>query len=99
MDPWTPLGKEDSAAWEEKRVPPGVSPWGCCLQAWQGGEADPSTPFPFYPGPLFAWSSRGRGWGQGRLLRGADLLGPHQKGVGVGRVSLSDFAGESWRRA
>lgn len=22
MDPWTPLGKEDSPAWEEKRVPP-----------------------------------------------------------------------------
>lgn len=83
----------------EKGSPQEYPPGGAVCRPGRVVEADPSTPFPFHHGPLFAWNSRGRGWGQGRLLRGADLLVPHQKGVGMGRVSLSDFAGESWRRA
>lgn len=45
MDPWTPLGKEDSPAWEEKRVPPRSIPLGV-LSAGLAGWWRQTPPLP-----------------------------------------------------
>lgn len=78
-------GEEDSAAWEEKRVPPGVSPWGCCLLSLAGWwRQTPPLPSPSTLGLSLLGVPGNDGWGQGRLLRGAGLLGPTRKEADCG---------------
>lgn len=77
QDLWTPdsPGEGGFCCMGREKGPPRSVPWGCQgLQAWQGGGGqDPPLLFPFYPGPLFAWSSRDAAGGRGVLLRGAEL--------------------------
>lgn len=63
-----------------RSVPLGVLSAG--LAGWW--RQTPPLPSPFHPGPVFAWSSRGSSWGQGRLLRGAERLGPTRKELAGG---------------
>ena len=83
-DLWTPeapLGKGDSPAWEERKAPRGRVPLGRCLQGWRGGGGW-TPPLHAAPPPRAFLCLEF----QGRLLGGADVLGPPQKGVSMGRA-------------
>ena len=81
-----------------EKGPPRSVPLGV-LSAGLVVEADPSTPFPLPPWAHLCLEFQGKRLGAGEAAQRGCPAGPHQKGVGGRRVSLSDFAGESWRRA
>ena len=68
----------------EKGSPQEYPPGGAVCRPGRVVEADPSTPFPFHHGPLFAWSSRGRGWGQGGCSEGPTCWSPTRKELAWG---------------